>query len=100
MRTSIEAGFLDGLGGLLIAQALGAENNLEKALENLQVYFASKEDKILFPGRMYYRFSSDLHTGTAGILLGLLAAKHTSPSMWLPLMNDIGNEINLLKEIA
>lgn len=89
LKVSIEPGMFDGLSGLLIANNFVTHDTIPETLDKLSLYLIEHEDKLLFPGRMLYKLSSDLHTGVAGVLLSVLSAQENNPLLWMPLVHEL-----------
>lgn len=91
-RIVLEPGLFDGIGGFLLANCF-QENTIltEEILEVLNLFLIEHEDTYLVPGKMFYKLSSDVHTGVAGVILGMLSAENESPLLWLPMISKFIN---------
>lgn len=94
IRCTFSAGLLDGAGSFLIIPALMDENYrntrdevIRIAIERLNLYMINQEDKFLCPGNFSYKLSSDLYSGSSGILIGIKCIMEKNPLYWLPLRN-------------
>jgi hypothetical protein len=67
-----------GRAGLIAALAAHQPDDpaLARHLDRLSLHAVPHNGTIAFPGHQLLRLSMDLHTGGAGILLALHAAKH------------------------
>lgn len=91
-RITLEPGLFDGISGFLLADCLrGSNTSIEKTLETLNLFLVKNSETLLVPGKMFYKLSSDIHTGSAGILLGILSAQNNSPLLWLPMISKFIN---------
>jgi len=86
-RLSIEPGIFEGVAGMLFINCFTENKSIIKdTLAKLNLFLIEYGDMIFMPGRMFYKFSSDVHTGIAGVLLALQSARHKDPTLWLPTM--------------
>ncbi len=88
-RIVLEPGLFDGISGFFLADCFDENCDfIGGALEILTLFLLNEGDKYFMPGKMFYKLSSDLQTGTSGAILGLLAAEKKSPFMWLPMVEN------------
>lgn len=87
------AGLFDGAGSTLIIPSMTSderylknEKGVNLAIDRLNLYLIEENNKIFCPGNFSYRLSSDLYSGSAGILLTLAGIKQKDPMYWMPLI--------------
>lgn len=86
------SGLFRGLGGIILtANAVDIELQtggqfLDKAINTLNLYVLSDNDKYFMPGDYCYKLSGDIFSGAAGMLLALSGIEEDIFS-WLPLPN-------------
>lgn len=89
-RITLEPGFFDGLGGFFLMNCLQNEiDAVTDTLSKLKLFLIEENECLYVPGRLSLKFSSDLHTGVAGVLMGLLTARSNNPLLWLPMTDYI-----------
>jgi len=89
-RLSIEPGFFEGITGLMLTSSFSKDKEIiNKTLSKLNLFLIEEDDKLLLPGRMFYKYSSDLHTGVAGILLALKISEENNPLLFLPMYENL-----------
>lgn len=86
-RCCFEPGLFDGAGGFFLCQCFNEQNVVEMALQKLESFLIEKEGKMFIPGKWFYKLSSDMYSGTTGILLALNSAKTENVLSWLPLLH-------------
>lgn len=87
-RCCFEPALFDGIAGFFLVSCF--ENSLQdinKSLDVLKLFLIEEGDCAFIPGKFFYKYSSDLHTGTAGVLLALVAARKQNPLYWLPIVH-------------
>ncbi|MFI6444292.1 class III lanthionine synthetase LanKC [Kitasatospora sp. NPDC050543] len=82
-------GLFDGRAGLICALAAGDSPQLDQQVERLSWHLVRHQDRAAVPGHQLYRLSTDLATGSAGVLLALHAAS-TRKGTALPLLDHRG----------
>lgn len=94
IRCSYNVGLFDGIGGFLnIPSIIDNENYVLKsnsttiAIDRLKLYLINDYDKLLCPGNFSYKLSSDIYSGSSGIVLALQGILNNNPLCWLPLIN-------------
>ena len=91
-RIVLEPGLFDGISGFLLVDCFQENDTfIEEILETLNLFLLENSETYLVPGKMFYKLSSDIHTGVAGVLLGVLSAQNKSPLLWLPMMSKFIN---------
>ena len=91
-RIVLEPGLLDGISGFLLADCFQEDNDsIEEILGTLSLFVFGNSETYRVPGKMFYKFSSDIHTGVAGVILGILSAQNRSPLLWLPMISKFIN---------
>lgn len=94
LRCTYSAGLFEGMGSFLllppIMEKQSQEQTIGKLLDNFKLYICIDEEKILCPGNFAYRYSSDLFSGNAGIMLALEGIKSENPLLWMPLIGVNG----------
>lgn len=89
-KICIDANFFDGLGSFFIAGAIcNKQEHLQETIEKIQPFLIHKKDFYVLPGYWSYKLSSDVQSGTAGILLAIETAKSKNPLYWLPLISNL-----------
>ena len=97
LRCTFSAGLFEGMGSFLLIPAImekpcGKQTNIiSKLLDNFKLFLCASEDGIICPGNFSYRYSSDLYSGNAGIMLALEGISSSNPLSWMPLIK--GNEV-------
>ncbi|MCL1935083.1 MAG: class III lanthionine synthetase LanKC [Defluviitaleaceae bacterium] len=92
-RISIDASLYDGILGFILLPTFSKITKIEDMIQLVHIYFIETDDKILIPGKMFYKLSSDLQTGVTGALLALLSAKENKSCNWLPLLESTLNNV-------
>ncbi len=87
-RIVLEPGLFDGISGFLLSSCFQKESGYVEEILDILTLFLLGDDKYFMPGKMFYKLSSDLHTGVSGAVLGIMAAEKKSLFMWLPLVGD------------
>lgn len=64
---------------------------LKESLLDLNNYLIKNNNSILLPGRFGYKFSSDLETGSAGLLALLNDIQTNKWNTWLPIIFSSNN---------
>ena len=91
-RITLEPGLFDGISGFLLADCFeGNTTSVEEILEILNLFLLKDSETLRVPGKMFYKLSADIHTGVAGVLLGILSTQNKSPLLWLPMINRFIN---------
>ena len=97
LRCTFSAGLFEGMGSFLLIPAIMGEqcrkqaDIISKLLDNFKLFLCATEDGIICPGNFSYRYSSDLYSGNAGIMLALDGISSGNPLSWMPLIK--GNEV-------
>ncbi len=86
-RSVLEAGLFDGVTGFLLNDL--TSSSYYDILKVLNLFLIEKDNKFLVSGKMFYKASNDFYTGTAGIILGLLAFKNKDSFLCLPMVNKV-----------
>lgn len=87
-------GLFRGLTGLItVADALTNElsvnsNLINKTIETLNLYLLEDDEAYYLPGDYCYRLSSDLFSGSSGMILVLNDIQQNSKFSWLPVPNQ------------
>jgi serine/threonine protein kinase len=87
-RFYVQAGLLSGRAGMILALAdeRGRDSSaLADQIRRLTWHAVRRDGRLMFPGEQLLRLSTDLATGSAGILLALGAALQQTPAH-LPLL--------------
>ena len=97
-RITVEPGLFDGASGLIFSHCfIEDKHEIEKFINKISLYVVVNDFGMFIPGKMFYKFSSDLQTGSSGILLAIYASSQRNSLSWLPLMEYItDNKISLL----
>lgn len=93
-KCCFDAGLLDGSGGFFILSTLpdaNADNIIQKSLEKLNLFLIEIQDKKFIPGKLFYKLSSDMYSGSAGIILAIQSAQNKNSLLWLPLLHKLIN---------
>lgn len=97
LRCTYSAGLFEGMGSFLLIPAIMEEHYrkqtdvVSKLIENFKIFLFVGENGIICPGNFSYRYSSDLYSGNAGIMLALDGINSGNPLSWMPLIK--GNEV-------
>ncbi|MFD0275051.1 class III lanthionine synthetase LanKC [Kitasatospora sp. NPDC127111] len=83
-------GLFEGRAGLICSLAAGDHPQLRPQVERLAWHLVRHRDRAAVPGRQLYRLSTDLATGSAGVLLALHAASTGNGGTALPLLDHRG----------
>ncbi len=88
-------GLFEGRAGMIcaLAAAGGDGRQLERQVSLLSWHLVRHQDRAAFPGQLLYRLSTDLATGSAGILLALHAASARKGTA-LPLLDHHGAPVS------
>ena len=79
-RFYVQPGLFAGRAGMILALAPdGLEASANEQIRRLSWHAVNHEGDLAFPGEQLLRLSTDLATGSAGILLALGAALHDTP---------------------
>ena len=70
-----------------MCQCFNEQDVVEMALRKLESFLIEKEGKMFIPGKWFYKLSSDMYSGTTGILLALNSVKTENVLSWLPLLH-------------
>lgn len=98
-------GLFRGLSGLItVADALSnelIESNeiVSKTIETLNLYLLKEKDSLYLPGDYCYRLSSDLFSGSSGLILVLNDIQEKRKLSWLPVPNH-HHLFSLKKEVS
>lgn len=92
-RFYIQSGLFAGRAGMILALGRdenggGPDGNLAGQIQRLSWHAVRHQDTLAFPGDQLYRLSTDLATGSAGVLLALGAVMHDSP-VHLPFFGSV-----------
>jgi len=92
-RITMEANLYDGLCSFMFLNCINGidDNFLNRTLEKLDMFLIPKRDGLIMPGKSFYKFSLDFHTGNSGAILSILSAKNKNPLLWLPLSKGLLN---------
>ncbi|BFV60596.1 class III lanthionine synthetase LanKC [Kitasatospora sp. CMC57] len=93
----LEPGLFDGIAGMILhlsrahPPGTAAERDpvVAAQVRRLSRYACTRDGRLVFPGEQLMRFSMDLATGSAGVLLALGAALHQDP-VHLPFLAPSG----------
>lgn len=80
------AGFIAYANSSIIAGLVGKEK-VDNLLYNLNIYLIETNDAIYCPGNYSYKFSGDIFSGAAGVLLTLQDLYNKSKFSWLPIID-------------
>jgi len=87
-RCCIEPGLYDGIAGFFLTNCFEKGNDTSKCLEVLRLFLVEEGNCAFIPGKLFYKYSSDVHTGITGILLALAASKKQNVLYWLPVVHE------------
>ncbi|MEU6237058.1 class III lanthionine synthetase LanKC [Kitasatospora sp. NPDC047058] len=83
-------GLFEGRAGLICSLAAAGHPQLQPQVDRLAWHLVRHQDRAAVPGRQLYRLSTDLATGSAGVLLALHAASTGKGTTALPLLDHRG----------
>ena len=63
------------------------KEKVDNLLYNLNIYLIETNDAIYCPGNYSYKFSGDIFSGAAGVLLTLQDLYNKSKFSWLPIID-------------
>lgn len=85
-KITIDASLFDGVLGFLMLTSIYKDVSVEDMISIASIYFLQKEEAIYIPGKMFYKLSSDLHTGVTGAILALICAIERDSTLWIPMV--------------
>lgn len=97
LRCTFSAGLFEGMGSFLLIPAIIEKQHrkqtdiISKLLDNFKLFLRDSEEGIICPGNFSYRYSLDLYSGNAGIMLALAGINSGNPLLWMPLIK--GSEV-------
>ncbi|WP_406207723.1 class III lanthionine synthetase LanKC [Kitasatospora sp. NBC_01560] len=86
-------GLFEGRAGLICALAAGDHPEADPQVDRLAWHLVRHQGRSAVPGRQLYRLSTDLATGSAGVLLALHAASTRKGTTALPLLDHPGSPL-------
>lgn len=89
-RCCFEPNFFDGIAGFFLLNCFDSNMyNINKNLKILELFLLEEDGKTFIPGKMFYKYSSDLHSGTSGILLALHCTQTKNILNWMPILHKL-----------
>lgn len=81
-------GLFRGVGSMIILSNYNRKSHcLEKSLSLLELFFVFDKNRINVPGEFSYKYSNDVFSGTAGLLLALCDMYNPEKNSWIPLIH-------------
>ena len=98
-RCCYDAGLFDGAGGFFVLVSIAKENDktniIQKSIEKLKLLLINKQNNYYVPGKYIFKLSSDMYSGSAGVILALQTSQSKNCLFWLPMLHKIiGKEEN------
>lgn len=93
IKMTIDGGFFHGAAGFLLIPCLVEDSNYRKIVKKdvmqlLNLFLAVKEDYLLFPSDLNYRFCFDYFTGSSGVLSAIDCLVKNNLYAWIPCINN------------
>lgn len=86
-RCCHNGGLFHGYAGFLAYANSAGFSGLDEMFQNMNIFLIESKENIYCPGNYAFKFSADISTGSAGILLTLQDIVNKQNFSWLPIVN-------------